>query len=282
MEPIVLTQTDVWSLLPDRDPWGHKGDFGKLLLLCGSMGYTGAAALAARAALRSGAGLIYLGVPSSIYEVEAGKLDEPVVFPLPDREGMLSEEAVSPILKRLSGCDAVLLGPGMGQSSGVLAVVQAVLTHSASPIVLDADGINVLAPHRNILRGRTSHVILTPHDGEFRRLGGILTSDRGASAASLAQELGVHVLLKGHRTVITDGHRLYENHTGNSGMATGGSGDVLAGILVSMLGMGLPPLEAAACAAWLHGAAGDLCARRLGQYGMLPSDLIETLPRLLK
>lgn len=102
MEPIVLTRTDVWSLLPDRDPWGHKGDFGKLLLLCGSLGYTGAAALAARAALRSGAGLIYLGVPSSIYEVEAGKLDEPVVFPLPDREGMLSEEAVSPILKRLS------------------------------------------------------------------------------------------------------------------------------------------------------------------------------------
>lgn len=282
MEPIVLTQADVWSMLPDRDPWGHKGDFGKLLLLCGSLGYTGAAALAARAALRSGAGLIFLGVPVSIYEVEACKLDEPVVFPLPEKGGMLSEEAIPLILNRLSKCDAVLLGPGMGQSSSVLAVVQAVLTHSAAPIVLDADGINVLAPHRDILRGRTSHVILTPHDGEFQRLGGILTSDRGAAAAALARELGVCVLLKGHRTVITDGYRLYENHTGNPGMATGGSGDVLAGILVSLLGMGLPPLEAAACAAWLHGAAGDLCAQRLGQYGMTPSDLIETLPRLLK
>ncbi len=282
MEPIVLTQADVWSMLPDRDPWGHKGDFGKLLLLCGSLGYTGAAALAARAALRSGAGLIFLGVPVSIYEVEACKLDEPVVFPLPEKGGMLSEEAIPLILNRLSKCDAVLLGPGMGQSSSVLAVVQAVLTHSAAPIVLDADGINVLAPHRDILRGRTSHVILTPHDGEFQRLGGILPSDRGAAAAALARELGVCVLLKGHRTVITDGHRLYENHTGNPGMATGGSGDVLAGILVSLLGMGLPPLEAAACAAWLHGAAGDLCAQRLGQYGMTPSDLIETLPRLLK
>lgn len=282
MEPIVLTQADVWSMLPDRNPWGHKGDFGKLLLLCGSLGYTGAAALAARAALRSGAGLIYLGVPASIYEVEACKLDEPVVFPLPEKGGMLSEAAVPLILDRLSGCDAVLLGPGLGQSSGVFAVVQAVLAHSAAPIVLDADGINVLGPHRDILRGRTSHVVVTPHDGEFRRLGGILTPDRSDAAVALAQELGVTVLLKGHRTVITDGHRLYENHTGNPGMATGGSGDVLAGILVSLLGQGLPPLEAAACGAWLHGAAGDQCAQRLGQYGMTPSDLIETLPRLLK
>ena len=123
---------------------------------------------------------------------------------------------------------------------------------------------------------------LTPHDGEFARLGGVIGEDRAESAANLARELGCIVLLKGHETVITDGQQCYINHTGNPGMAVGGSGDVLAGMIVSLLGQGLEPLEAAACGAWLHGAAGDLCAADMGQYGMLPSDMVEALPRLLK
>jgi len=272
----------VLSLLPDRNPWGHKGNFGKLLLLCGSRGYTGAAFFAAMGALRAGAGLVFLGVPESIYGIEAVKLNEPVIFPLPDAGGRLSADAVPEILTRLPQMDAVLVGPGLGQSEGTLAVVRAVLEKAECPVVVDADGINVLSAHRDLLRGRKSPTILTPHDGEFARLGGVIGEDRMAAAAALAEELGCVVLLKGHETCITDGTDGYLNPTGNPGMAVGGSGDVLAGVITALLGAGLSPLEAAACGAWLHGAAGDRCAAELGQYGMLPTDMLSALPRLVK
>ena len=272
----------VLSLLPDRNPWGHKGNFGKLLLLCGSRGYTGAAFFAAMGALRSGAGLVFLGVPESIYGIEAVKLNEPVIFPLPDAGGRLSADAVPEILTRLPQMDAVLVGPGLGQSEGTLAVVRAVLEKAECPVVVDADGINVLSAHRDLLRGRKLPTILTPHDGEFARLGGVIGEDRMAAAAALAEELGCVVLLKGHETCITDGTDGYLNPTGNPGMAVGGSGDVLAGVITALLGAGLPPLEAAACGAWLHGAAGDRCAAELGQSGMLPTDMLSALPRLMK
>ena len=282
MDQRILDHETVLSLLPDRDPWAHKGCFGKILLLCGSRGFTGAAALAARAALRTGAGLVFLGVPESIYGIEAVKLDEPIVFPLPEEDGKLSAAAIPQILHRLPQMDAVLIGPGLGQSDGVFAVVKAVLEHFSGPVVVDADGINVLSTHRDLLRERVSPTIVTPHDVEFARLGGVITEDRASSAAAAARDLGAIVLLKGHRTVISDGAECYCNRTGNPGMAVGGSGDVLSGIIVSLLGQGLSPIVAAACGAWLHGAAGDLCAKDLGQYGMLPSDMVEALPRLLK
>ena len=282
MEQRILDHETVLSLLPDRDPWAHKCCFGNVLLLCGSRGFTGAAALAARAALRTGAGLVFLGVPESIYEIEAVKLDEPIVFPLPEEDRKLSAAAIPQILGRLPQMDAVLIGPGLGQSDGVFAVVKAVLEHFSGPVVVDADGINVLSTHRDLLRERVSPTIVTPHDVEFARLGGVITEDRASSAAAAARDLGAIVLLKGHRTVITDGAECYCNRTGNPGMAVGGSGDVLSGIIVSLLGQGLSPIMAAACGAWLHGAAGDLCAKDLGQYGMLPSDMVEALPRLLK
>ncbi len=282
MEFKCLSHQDVLNILPDRDPWAHKGDFGKILLLCGSRGYTGAAALAAMGALRSGVGLVYLGVPDCIYEVEAVKLTEPVVFPLPDDGKTLSESAIPEILELLPKMDAVLIGCGLGQSHGTLAVVKAVLENYQGTVVLDADGINVISRHKDILRGRTAATVLTPHDGEFQRIGGRLGNDRVEAAAALARDLGCIVLLKGHETLITDGQGYYRNCTGNPGMAVGGSGDVLAGIIVSLLGQGIAPMEAAACGAWLHGAAGDVCAKELGQYGMLPSDMLEALPRLMK
>lgn len=282
MQMMEMNHEQILNILPDRNENAHKGDFGKILLLCGSRGYTGAAYLAAMGALRSGAGLTFLGVPESIYAIEAVKLSEPIVFPLPDEAGKLSVAAIPEILERLPQMDAVLTGPGLGQSEGTFQVVRTVLENAACPVVLDADGINVIAAHKDILRGRTNPTILTPHDGEFARLGGIIGDDRSAAAAEMAQELGCTVLLKGHRTVITDGEITYINHTGNPGMAVGGSGDVLAGIIVSLLGQGIAPLEAAACGAWLHGAAGDLCAAEIGQYGMLPGDMASVLPRLLK
>ena len=278
----ILSHNDVLSLLPDRDPWGHKGSFGKILLLCGSLGFTGAAYLAAMGALRSGAGLTFLGVPESIYAIEAVKLNEPVVFPLPDKDGKLSREAIPAILERLPNMDAVLIGCGLGQSEGTFEVVKAVLQNASCPVVLDADGINVLAAHKDILRGRQAVTILTPHDGEYARIGGKVGQDRMASSMALARDLECIVLLKGHETCITDGENCYLNRAGNPGMAVGGSGDVLSGIIVSLLGQGIAPLEAAAAAAWLHGAAGDLCAREMGQYGMLPTDMLNVLPRLLK
>ena len=277
----ILNHEQILNILPDRAVDGHKGDFGKVLLLCGSRGYTGAAYLAAMGALRCGSGLVFLGVPECIYAIEAVKLNEAIVFPLPDEGGKLSAEAIPEILERLPKLDAVLVGPGLGQSDGVLEVVKAVLECAECPVVLDADGINVMAAHKDILRGRTNPTILTPHAGEFARLGG-RAEDRQTAAEDMARDLGCIMLLKGHNTVITDGTETYINPTGNPGMAVGGSGDVLSGIIVSLLGQGIAPLEAAASGAWLHGAAGDICAKDIGQYGMLPSDMVNVLPRLLK
>lgn len=282
MKVYELDRQSVLNTLPDRDPLGHKGSFGKVLLLCGSRGFTGAAYLSAMGALRSGAGLVYLGVPESIYGIEAVKLNEPVVFPLPDREGKLSAEAIPQILERLPAMNAVLVGCGLGVSEGTLAVVRGVLENASCPVILDADGINVLRGHMDVLRGRQNQTILTPHDGEFIRAGGAPGNDRMVSAAAFAAENGCILLLKGHRTCVTDGKTGFVNRTGNPGMAVGGSGDVLAGILAGLLGQGIEPLKAAACAAWLHGAAGDLCAGELGQYAMLPTDMLNVLPRLLK
>ena len=282
MEIRQLNFRDVRSLLPERNPWGHKGSFGKVLLLCGSRGFTGAAYLAAMGALRVGAGLVFAGVPESIYPIEAVKLTEQVVFPLPEEDGRLSEQAVKPILERMPGMDAVLIGCGLGISEGTRAVVKAVLERAECPVVLDADGISLLSGHMDILRGRRGQTILTPHDGEFARVGSVIGEDRMASAAEFARENGCVLLLKGHKTCVTDGSLGYRNRTGNAGMAVGGSGDLLAGMIVGLLGQGMPPLEGAACAAWLHGAAGDLCARELGQRAMLPTDMLTALPRLLK
>lgn len=282
MEERILNHEQVRELLPDRAVDAHKGNFGRVLLLCGSRGYTGAAALAAMGCLRSGAGLVYLAVPENIYAIEAVKLTEPIVLPMPDQNGTFSKDAVFSILDLLPKMDAVLVGPGLGQSEGTQAVLTAVLEHFQGPVVVDADGINLLSKHKSLLRRRNCPTILTPHEGEFCRLDMNFRGDRFNSAVAFAREYGCIMVLKGHDTLITDGKTCYRNPTGNPGMAVGGSGDVLAGIIVGLLGQGVRPLQAAAVGTWLHGAAGDKSAQRIGQYGMLPSDLLEDLPRLMK
>ncbi len=274
-----VTSSTVRRWMPKRDPYSHKGNYGRLLLLCGAEGYTGAPVLAAMGAARTGAGLIFVGVPRSVYPIVAGKLIEPMVFPLPEEGGKLSAEAIAQILDRLKTCDACLIGCGLGQSQGTFEVVKAVLEHAHCPVVLDADGINVISSHTLMLRDAVCPLILTPHLGEYRRMGGDPALGlQGAKA--LAKELGITLVLKGHESLII-GTGVYRNRCGNAGMATGGSGDVLAGIIVSLLGQGLSPTKAAALGAYLHGTAGDLCAGELGQAGMLPTDLIDRLPRLL-
>lgn len=272
----------VLSLLPERPLDTHKGDYGRILLLCGSIGYTGAPALAAMGALRVGAGLVYLCVPSSIYEIEAGRLLEPIVIPVEDENGKFSIDAIMQIADLLPKMNAVLIGPGIGRSDGTYHVVNWIVKNFIGPLVIDADGINVLQEHIDILRGRTSPTILTPHEGEFVRLGGVLTGNRIENAKDLAEDIGCIVVLKGYETIITDGSTCYINPTGNPGMAVGGSGDILAGVITGLLGQGLSPIEASVSGAWLHGAAGDICAKEIGQYGMLPSDMLNALPRLLK
>ena len=279
---VELTHEQALALLPDRNPDAHKGDFGKILLLCGSRGYTGSAYLAAMGALRAGAGLVVLGVPESIYTIEAGKLNEAIVFPLSDSDGSVSLDAAEQIREKLPVMDAILIGPGVGQSAGALAMLEIVLREAKCPVVVDADGINLLGKHKALLRGRQYPTILTPHEMEYIRLGGDTAKDRTEGAMDLAGTLGCVLVRKGRGTLITDGTECYRNPTGNPGMAVGGSGDVLAGIIAAFLGQGLAPMEAAACGCWFHGAAGDLCARELGQYGMLPTDMLSVLPRLLK
>lgn len=287
-QAMVLEAAQIRQLLPVRPRFSHKGDYGRVLLVCGSVGFTGAAALAARAALRTGAGLITVATPRQVWPIVAAKLDEPMVMPMADDEaGQLSLQAAPALAQLLAKADACLIGPGLGRSKALDALVAALVGEARCPVVLDADGINAMAGHIDRLREAACPLILTPHDGEFLRLspGAALPpadfDARADRAMALARQLGAVVLLKGYRTAITDGTRLYRNETGNPGMATGGSGDVLAGMLVSLLGQGVAPLEAAAAAAWLHGAAGDRCAAERGEYGMTPSDLIDAASRLL-
>ena len=266
---------------PPRKQNTHKGDYGRVLMIAGAEGFTGAPSLAAKAALRTGSGLIFTGVPRCVYPIVASKLDAPMVFPLADLDGKLAMEALPAILEKLERADACLLGPGLGRSEDLDRLIPEIIRHCRCPLVLDADGINAVAGHINVLRGAACPIVLTPHEGEFRRLTREPETDRISGAQALARQTGCVVLRKGYETVITDGRKIYVNRTGNAGMATGGSGDVLAGILVSLLGQKVPPLQAAAAAAWLHGTAGDLAAVELGQYAMGPNDLLDKLPRLL-
>lgn len=283
MEVVFTSRSLLKEALPTRDPWAHKGNFGRVLIVAGSLGYTGAPVLTSQAALRTGSGLIFTLVPERVYPVVAGKLTEPMVFPAPSEDGRFSDAAAGTVCSFLETCDICVLGPGLGRSGAITNLVLRVLAESRVPVVLDADGINAAAGHIDKLKEARCPVILTPHDGEFARLGGCLTREnRREQAAAMARETGCVVVLKGHETLITDGVRLYQNTTGNPGMATGGSGDVLSGVIASLIGQGLDPLTGAAAGVWLHGAAGDLCQRELGQEGLTPTDMIRAIPRVLK
>ena len=274
-----ITAGAVRRCLPRRDPEGHKGDFGKVLCVCGSVGYTGAPIFASRAAVRTGAGLVFLGVPQSVWPVAAVKSDEAMPFPLPETaDGKLSLLAEEPIRRRAAGCDAVLLGCGLGRDRQTDALVQNLL-NTEKPLVLDADGLNALGGSTELLQKRPAVTVLTPHEGEFLRLGGDLSRGRERAAAAFSQKYGVYLILKGHRTLIAapDG-RMAVNTTGNCGMAKGGSGDVLAGMLLSLLGQGCETFDACCAAVWLHGRAGDLAAADKGERGMTPTDLLEQIP----
>ena len=264
-------------VLPRRPRQAHKGDFGRVYVLGGSVGYTGAPVFAANAAVRTGSGLVFLGVPRDIWAVTAVRCAEAMPHPL-DTEPQR-------VLERIARCDAALIGPGLGRSEETDRLVRFLVERLELPLVLDADGLNALAGHTQLLKGRTAPTVLTPHEGEFARLTGcaLPVKDREGAAADFAREHGCVLVLKGKNTVTAhpDG-RVWINTTGNPGMAKGGSGDVLAGMILSLVGQGIEAGQAAAMAVWLHGRAGDLCARELGEYAMTPSDMLAMLPQALK
>lgn len=283
MEIQALTRESLKGALPVRRRESSKGDYGRALLICGSVGYTGAPFLAAEAAVRSGAGLVFLGVPRDIYEIVAVKLNEAMPFPLPSEDGRLSSRSIEEILRRLEKCDVCLVGPGLGRSQGVSEVVFEIIRKSRVPLVIDADGINALSANINILDEAACPIILTPHEGEFKRLGGDLSKGREEGALAFIREHSCTLVLKGSGTVIafSDGTAV-RNTTGNPGMAKGGSGDVLAGMITALLAQRIPLKTAVSAAVWLHGRAGDILREELGEYSMTPTDLVYALPRAFK
>lgn len=273
--------------LPPRKPDAHKGDFGRALLIGGSRGMSGAIALAGMAALRSGAGLVKLAVPDCCLEVIASFDPVYMTVPLPhDSEGRIDRAAQQQLTGLIQLATCIALGPGIGRSEGLTALVEWLYTTCPKPMVVDADALNALATRPVPLGGAGGPRVLTPHPGEFARL---LRGDEELSwlqqarrAEALAKEHGVVIVLKGHRSLITDGDKSIRNSTGNPGMAKGGSGDVLTGVITALVCQGLSPIDAAQLGCHVHGAAGDLAALRRGEVSMTARDLLRGLPNALR
>lgn len=274
--------TEVPHLAP-RAPDANKGSFGKVLAVAGSRGMSGASILCASAALRGGAGIVRLAVPESILPIVASANPCYLTVPLPeDSQGRLAASASDALLALVQGSAVAVLGPGLGQSTDLTALLLAVVDQTTTPLVLDADALNALAHHPDTLHGRKAPTVLTPHPGEFARLTGLdiptIQADRQGQAVRFAAERGLVLVLKGHGTVVTDGRRVYVNPTGNPGMATGGTGDVLSGLTAALLGQGLETFAAAQLAVYLHGLAGDLARDAVGEVSLIASDLLDYLP----
>lgn len=279
---------------PPRDRHGHKGDFGRVLLVGGSRGMGGAIALSAMAALRTGSGLVSVFLPDRCLETVASF--DPCLMTLPAADtakGEFAPAAAQQVLQRIHGVNAIGIGPGMGTGPGSVLVVRRLAQQSAVPRVFDADALNILArdlqghdpPAASRPAMLAGPAVLTPHPGELQRLTGVSAKDRGRqieAAAELATRLAVVVVLKGAQSLVTDGHTRWFNTTGNPGMATGGTGDCLTGIITSLLGQRLPPLAAAQLGTFLHGRAGDLAAETLGEPGMTARDLLSHLPEAIR
>jgi NAD(P)H-hydrate epimerase len=269
--------------LPARRPDSHKGDFGRAVLVGGSVGMSGAIGLAGMAALRSGAGLVRLAVPEKCLATVASFEPSYMTTPLEcDAEGRLAAAARSHIGELAEQATVMACGPGLGQSPEITELVAWMYTHLPMPLVIDADGLNALSARHDVLDQPGGLRVLTPHPGEFGRLAGISTRKvqdaRQELASQFAARHGVVVVLKGQHTVVSDGQQTALNTTGNSGMATGGTGDVLTGVITALWAQRLSPYDAARLGVHLHGLAGDLAAAELGQVSLVASDLVRYLP----
>lgn len=276
------------GLLPPRPPTAHKGDAGRIFLLAGSVGLSGAAALCTMGALRVGAGLVTLGIPKSLHDPMVEKLTEAMFKVLPETKGgSLTLHGLAEIASTIEKMDAVGIGPGLSQHPQTKELVRQLLPKVRKPLVLDADGLNALADDVGLLKKLPLPVIVTPHPGEMGRLIRLsaddVQRDRERIAKEFAKKYNVIVVLKGHATIVAsfDG-AAYVNDTGNPGMASGGCGDVLTGMIAGLLGQKLPLFDAARLGVYLHGLAGDLAAAERGQIGLLASDLADRIPQAIR
>lgn len=282
-----LNASEIHQMMPKRKIVSNKGTYGHALCVCGSMRMTGAAYLAVGGALRCGTGLVTAAFPQSAYAAIAPKLVEPLLLPLDSSlEGTFSFSAASGILDASNKATAVLMGCGLGFNKDTVRLVTNLIREIKKPLILDADGINALSTNIDILKEAQAPVIITPHPGEMSRLCGKsvaeILANPIATAYEFAKKYGIVVVLKGANTVVCDGKtdKIYLNTTGNSGLARGGSGDLLAGMAVSFLAQGISPFDAAVCAVYLHGLCADYVAEKTSMRGMLPSDVLNALPEL--
>ena len=295
----LLEKRDISLLIPERQRYSHKGDYGHVLIIAGSRGKTGAAFMCAKACLRAGAGLVTIGVPESLLDIFQSRVTEEMSLPLPDRgDGTLSSNALEKILEFLSErADVLAIGPGISVTSDTKKLVKELLLRLAVPAVIDADAINALEGNKQILKKAKSPLILTPHEGEMARLlrqlpvvscqlsvkdaelTAKIEKDRINTAVSFAQNTGTYLALKGAPTVVAEPEgRAFINPTGNSGMASAGTGDVLTGLLSGFLGQGLNPLEASILGVYMHGLAGDIAVKSKGEHSLIASDIIDAIP----
>jgi len=276
------------GLLPPRKPETHKGDVGHVFIVAGSVGLTGAAALCSLGALRSGAGLVTLGIPKSLQGILAAKLTEVMTRPLPEtKDYSLSLQALPELLSIIEGMDAVAIGPGLSQQSQTKQLIRQLLPRVTKPCVVDADGLNAVADEPQVLKRLSPHMIVTPHPGEMGRLIGLsahdVQRDRERIATEFATRHRVVTVLKGHRTIVANVDGAMDvNDTGNPGMASGGCGDVLTGVIAGLLGQGLAPFDAARLGVSLHGLAGDLAAEEVGEVGLIASDVLDRIPAAIE
>ena len=279
----------VSGFFPKRDKNTQKGDYGKVLIIGGSRGMTGAPVMAAQAALKAGAGLVTVASAKSLNVVLSSKLTEAMTYPLTDDDGSLSAECIDELLPLLDRADSVLIGPGMGKGRGCRKVFEAVMKNCRVPLVVDADGLNLLSEDPSVMESCSCSLIFTPHEVEMSRLLGeelsVVTEGRISVSDMYAQENGVTLILKGHHTIVTgsDGTQ-YINNTGNPGLSTGGSGDVLAGIIAALAAKGdrIDEAATAAAAVYIHGRSGDLAAAELGEDSITATDVIKYLPDAIK
>ena len=282
---MVLEAVEVVPILGPRPRESHKGLFGRVLVIAGSRGMAGAAALTGAGALRSGAGLVQVATAEEVQTTVASFEPSYMTYPLPsDAEGQISFAKAQAALKRLIEPAAVVaVGPGLGQSPDAGELIAFLITQTDKPLVIDADGLNALVGKTELLKGLKRPVVLTPHPGEFARLSGASLGngqaervERAAAFASLAEPLVV--VLKGSGSVVSDGKRYYVNTTGNPGMATGGAGDVLTGVIAALIGQKLPAFEAAQLGVFIHGVAGDIARDHHGETGLIAGDIVDALP----
>lgn len=282
---VQATSKPLVATLPPRAADAHKGNFGRVLVIGGSCGMSGAIRLTGMAALRSGSGLVTVATPASQRAEVAGFSPCFMTLGLPDTKGKLSKDAVDEILEKCESSDVVAIGPGMGRNKSLQKIINLLYTQLSQPVVIDADGLNNLADGQTVLSNHEGVRVLTPHPGEFQRLDGSQdTIDRKQlekRAVAMASAARVTIVLKGHKTLITNGERKHHNNTGNPGMATAGSGDVLTGIIAALVGQGLSAFDAATLGVHVHGLAGDLGAKELGQISLVSSDLLDYLPQAI-